>query len=375
MPLPCPDCTCTCTCTCTVGDLRKLSAVQTEELNRFVSKTRGGVIFFSTRGVRSAADEISSGDFDGDLYRIIYNSDVVSLTNIDCEAYSPMVETQATLSSVSSKQTHTPSKGLRPDSVPCPPLTRQQVASSSFSSSTSSSLSLSSKPSYRMHCASSITRDLVMEDRAVHHQGTSYGGPQVHRSHNTSSSSSSSSSSSCTVSPPPHERKLSRSVSDPNHSHHRNTNYQRCTGDLKPYRPSDWIEEDESEFDELLMSALMPEPTTSSSSSSSSRPAISLPVPGAQLYTNKDASPVYCSYPPGRNQSYLTRSTEMPAENLPGCGIRYPINHGQGPSHLVSPSRPGPFTTGGEIVDLGSDSIPDSMKWPIFKGIVLNITF
>lgn len=44
-------------------------------------------MFFSTHGVRSTADEASGGDFDGDLYKVIYNRDVVEKTYKDWPAY------------------------------------------------------------------------------------------------------------------------------------------------------------------------------------------------------------------------------------------------------------------------------------------------
>ena len=53
-------------------------AVSTVEMVSFVSKTRGGVIFFSTKGLRCTADMMSGGDFDGDKYRVIYNSEIMN---------------------------------------------------------------------------------------------------------------------------------------------------------------------------------------------------------------------------------------------------------------------------------------------------------
>lgn len=289
-----------------------------------------------------------------------------------------------------SKHAHTPSKGLRPDFASCPPLTRQQVASSSSSSSSSS------YPSSGTHCASSITRDLVMEDRADHHQNTSYGERQVHNnshpvrttssSFSSSSSPSSLSSTSCAVSPPPppHEPKLSRVVSDPNHSHsdHRKSIYHiSSSGDLKPYHPSDWIDEEESEFDELLMRAIMPESTTTSS-----RPATSPPreqfYPNTRTHTHinthKDASSAYCSYPPNHNPAHLTGSTGISTDFFPVYdSSRYTVN--QGSSHMVSPGRPGPLSNVGVVADRGSDSVhdptKDPMRWPIFKGTTINVIF
>ena len=46
-------------------------------------------MFFSVLGLRSTADEASGGDFDGDIYKVIYNRDVVERTNKDHPAYTP----------------------------------------------------------------------------------------------------------------------------------------------------------------------------------------------------------------------------------------------------------------------------------------------
>eukprot|EP01041_Mallomonas_annulata_P005002 gene5002-10009_t len=50
------------------GDVRKLICVENEVLEEFFNGTKGSIIIFSTQGTRSAADEMSGGDFDGDLY-------------------------------------------------------------------------------------------------------------------------------------------------------------------------------------------------------------------------------------------------------------------------------------------------------------------
>ena len=84
------------------GDLRKLEAVTTVEMVKFVENTRGGVIFFSTKGKRSSADMMSGGDFDGDIYKIIYNKEILKyITTPDHEPYTA-------------------------DSVPVPPVTPQK---------------------------------------------------------------------------------------------------------------------------------------------------------------------------------------------------------------------------------------------------------
>ena len=58
----------------------------TTEIEKFVENTRGGVIFFSTKGKRSSADMMSGGDFDGDIYKIIYNKEILKyITTSDFE--------------------------------------------------------------------------------------------------------------------------------------------------------------------------------------------------------------------------------------------------------------------------------------------------
>lgn len=63
------------------GDLRVLNALRHEKLDNLVKNTSGGVIFFSTHPTctRSKGDEMSGGDYDGDLYLVMYgNSEIVS---------------------------------------------------------------------------------------------------------------------------------------------------------------------------------------------------------------------------------------------------------------------------------------------------------
>ena len=57
-------------------------------MEKFVENTRGGVIFFSTKGKRSSADMMSGGDFDGDIYKIIYNKEILKyIITPDYEPY------------------------------------------------------------------------------------------------------------------------------------------------------------------------------------------------------------------------------------------------------------------------------------------------
>ena len=57
------------------SDIRKLTAVRDEKLNNMYKNTLGGCIVFATKGLRSAADEMSGGDFDGDTYLVIFTND------------------------------------------------------------------------------------------------------------------------------------------------------------------------------------------------------------------------------------------------------------------------------------------------------------
>lgn len=56
------------------GDVRKLKAVDSLLLSEYLVGTSGGVIFFSTQGLRSDADCMGGGDFDGDLYLVLLSS-------------------------------------------------------------------------------------------------------------------------------------------------------------------------------------------------------------------------------------------------------------------------------------------------------------
>lgn len=57
------------------GDIHVLKAVYKEEMEGFIGNSRHA-IFFSTRGSSSAAYEMATGDFDGDLYWISWNPEV-----------------------------------------------------------------------------------------------------------------------------------------------------------------------------------------------------------------------------------------------------------------------------------------------------------
>eukprot|EP01041_Mallomonas_annulata_P003187 gene3187-6288_t len=78
------------------GDIRVLNAVENAELSHYLQQTNGGVIFFSTKGRRSSADEMSGGDFDGDLYLVIYNQDVVQHVRRDEKPYTARELTSVT---------------------------------------------------------------------------------------------------------------------------------------------------------------------------------------------------------------------------------------------------------------------------------------
>lgn len=57
------------------GDIHVMKAVYIEELEEFVGNAKYG-IFFSTKGQRSAAYEMATGDFDGDMYWVSRNPEV-----------------------------------------------------------------------------------------------------------------------------------------------------------------------------------------------------------------------------------------------------------------------------------------------------------
>ncbi|XP_057863332.1 probable RNA-dependent RNA polymerase 5 isoform X2 [Cryptomeria japonica] len=56
------------------GDIHVLKAVYVEDIEKVVGDAKYG-IFFSTQGPRSLADEIATGDFDGDLYWVSMNAE------------------------------------------------------------------------------------------------------------------------------------------------------------------------------------------------------------------------------------------------------------------------------------------------------------
>lgn len=62
------------------GDIHIMEAVYASELIEVVGNAKYG-IFFSTEGGRSAAYEMGTGDFDGDLYWVSRNPEV-SFCNI-----------------------------------------------------------------------------------------------------------------------------------------------------------------------------------------------------------------------------------------------------------------------------------------------------
>ncbi|KAL1532896.1 RNA-directed RNA polymerase [Salvia divinorum] len=58
------------------GDIHVMEAVYVKELEEFVGNAKYG-IFFSTKGQRSAAYEMATGDFDGDMYWISRNPELL----------------------------------------------------------------------------------------------------------------------------------------------------------------------------------------------------------------------------------------------------------------------------------------------------------
>lgn len=57
------------------GDIHVLEAVFVKQLEEYVGNAKYG-IFFSTKGQRSAAYEMATGDFDGDMYWVSRNPEV-----------------------------------------------------------------------------------------------------------------------------------------------------------------------------------------------------------------------------------------------------------------------------------------------------------
>ncbi|VFQ63046.1 unnamed protein product [Cuscuta campestris] len=58
------------------GDIHKLNAVHVKEIDEVVGNAKYG-IFFSTKGHRSVASEIANGDFDGDVYWVSRNRELI----------------------------------------------------------------------------------------------------------------------------------------------------------------------------------------------------------------------------------------------------------------------------------------------------------
>lgn len=62
------------------GDIRVFAAVEHPllmQLSRMPELTSGGVIFFSTKGIRAPGDEMSGGDYDGDRYLVLFGEQIV----------------------------------------------------------------------------------------------------------------------------------------------------------------------------------------------------------------------------------------------------------------------------------------------------------
>lgn len=59
------------------GDIHVVNARYVEALKDFVGNAKYGV-FFPSKGLRSMADEIAGGDYDGDMYWVCRNPEVCS---------------------------------------------------------------------------------------------------------------------------------------------------------------------------------------------------------------------------------------------------------------------------------------------------------
>ncbi|RAL37179.1 hypothetical protein DM860_004101 [Cuscuta australis] len=89
------------------GDIHKLNAVHVKEIDEVVGNAKYG-IFFSTKGQRSVASEIANGDFDGDVYWVSRNRELIE----KFRASSPWQRMHSTPKPVSRKPNEFSSKEL-----------------------------------------------------------------------------------------------------------------------------------------------------------------------------------------------------------------------------------------------------------------------
>ncbi|PIA42750.1 hypothetical protein AQUCO_02000301v1 [Aquilegia coerulea] len=82
------------------GDIHVLTATCIKEMDEFVGNSKYA-IFFPTKGPRSLADEIANGDFDGDLYWVSRNPELLSSYN----ASEPWVRKYSTKNASQTKPT------------------------------------------------------------------------------------------------------------------------------------------------------------------------------------------------------------------------------------------------------------------------------
>ena len=71
------------------GDIQKFTAVNNTELHDFVgyyNRQSSGGIFFSTKGDRAPADLLSNGDYDGDLFWICWDQELIKLIDENFDA-------------------------------------------------------------------------------------------------------------------------------------------------------------------------------------------------------------------------------------------------------------------------------------------------
>jgi hypothetical protein len=82
------------------GDIRLLKAVSHPLLEQHsINISNGGVIVFSTKGERAAADQMSGGDYDGDLFLVCYNDEPGFLDHF--QPVPPLVEEDEPAESIS----------------------------------------------------------------------------------------------------------------------------------------------------------------------------------------------------------------------------------------------------------------------------------
>ncbi|PWA94619.1 RNA-dependent RNA polymerase family protein [Artemisia annua] len=87
------------------GDVHVLKARYVKELEDYTPPSSKFAIFFSTKGRRSVANEIATGDFDGDMYWVSNNHDLLRHFK-PCEPWTPSCSTPNAISKTPSDLSH-----------------------------------------------------------------------------------------------------------------------------------------------------------------------------------------------------------------------------------------------------------------------------